>query len=219
VSLSRSWPKSSGCSPRKSAFSGKSAPGRTGLAMPCGGLKRELQNSKKHLLTCGSEWRLHVCGSLPSRDGKGVEAGAYGERPAFCAHARSGDPTKQASIEKAHERLCRRVGGGAMESMNWGRSSTETGTALRATKSDEKPKLWGGRPRPRLDPQVRPAEPGGSAAGQGTRPTIGFSTERLVCLIWQLPRKSVPTKGIASRPDSEFTASLQSAAGGQRMKP
>jgi hypothetical protein len=54
-----------------------------------------------------SEWRLHVCSNLPSRDRKGAE-------------------------------------------------------------------LWVVRPRPRLEPQIRPAEPGGSAAGRGPAPQLVF---------------------------------------------
>jgi hypothetical protein len=46
--------------------------------------------------------------------------------------------------------------------------------ALRATESDENPKLWGGRPRPRPDPQVRPAEPGGLGRGSGDPPHNWF---------------------------------------------
>jgi hypothetical protein len=37
-----------------------------------GGLRRELQNSKNRLLARGSEWRLSVCKSLPSRDREGA---------------------------------------------------------------------------------------------------------------------------------------------------
>jgi hypothetical protein len=44
--------------------------------------------------------------------------------------------------------------------------------ARRATKAGEESPLVGRTPTSALDPQVQPfAEPGGSAAGQGTRPT------------------------------------------------